>query len=55
MSQTEAEVKAILRAVNKGQPYGSESWVSKTAKKLGLQSTTRRRGRPSKVDPKPQY
>ncbi len=53
--QTEAEVKAIRQAINRGQPYGSESWVSKTAKKLGLESTMRRRGRPSKVNPKPQY
>ena len=53
--QTEAEVKAIRHAVNKGHPYGSESWVNRTAKKLGLQSTMRRRGRPNKVHPKPQY
>jgi hypothetical protein len=48
-------LKAIRRAVNKGQPYGSESWVRKTAKKLGLQSTLRRRGRPSTVVPQPNY
>ena len=52
--QTEAEVKAIRHAVNKGRPYGSQSWIEKTAKKLGLESTTRRRGRPNKVTPKPQ-
>lgn len=53
--QTEAELKAIRHAVNKGQPYGGASWVSKTAKTLGLQSTMRRRGRPNKVDAKPNY
>ena len=51
--QTEAEVNAIRHAVNKGRPYGSESWIAKTAKQLGLEPTTRRRGRPRKVAPKP--
>jgi len=45
----EAELKAILRCVNKGQPYGSDKWIEATARKLGLESTMRRRGRPSKV------
>ncbi len=53
--QTAAEVKAIRRTVNKGQPFGSESWNRRTAKQLGLESTMRRRGRPSKVRPKHQY
>ena len=46
---TEAELKAIRRCVNKGQPYGSDTWVKATAGKLGLESTMRRRGRPRKV------
>ena len=33
---------------NKGQPYGSENWVKRRAKRLGLESTLRRRGRPRK-------
>ena len=53
--QTEAELKAIRHAVNRGQPYGNESWLTGTAKRLGLESTTRRRGRPTKVNPKPHY
>ena len=28
-----------------GKPYGSENWIVKTAKKSGLEATTRRRGR----------
>ncbi len=44
-----AELTAIRRAVTKGQPYGSESWARKMAKKLGLESTMRRRGRPSQA------
>jgi len=33
--QTETEVKAIRHAVVKGQPYGSESWITKTAIRSG--------------------
>jgi len=45
---TAAELKAIRRCVNRGQPYGSDAWVSRTVKKLGLESTIRPRGRPKK-------
>jgi len=45
-AQTEAELEAIRRSVTRGQPYGSEAWTSKTAGRLGLESTMRRRGRP---------
>jgi len=44
--QTEAELEAIRRSVTRGQPYGSETWTRKTAGRLGLESTMRRRGRP---------
>ncbi len=54
-AQTTAELHAIQRSVNKGHSYGSESWVKKTARELGLESTMRRRGRPSKVRPNSQY
>ena len=46
--QTEAELEAIRRSVNRGQPYSNDEWVSKTAKQLGLESTLRSRGRPRK-------
>jgi putative transposase len=46
--QTEAELEAIRRSVIRGQPYGNDEWVSKTAKQLGLESTLRSRGRPRK-------
>ena len=46
--QTEAELDAIRRSVTRGQPYGQEEWVSKTAEQLGLESTLRSRGRPRK-------
>ncbi len=46
--QTEAEVDAIRRSVARGQPYGSEDWVRRTAKQLGLESTLRAPHRPRK-------
>ncbi len=52
--QTEPEVKAIRLSVNKGKPYGSDPWIPKMAKRLGLESTLRR-GRPNKITPNLQY
>ncbi len=46
--QTEAELEAIRRSVNRSQPFGTEPWTKNTARDLGLQSTLRRRGRPTK-------
>jgi putative transposase len=48
--QTEAELAAIRRGVQRGSPLGSEAWVQATAQALGLTSTLRPRGRP-KVEP----
>jgi putative transposase len=45
-TQTDAELEAIRRSVVRGQPYGSAKWVQRTAKRLGLESTLRNRGRP---------
>ena len=42
------ELEAIRRSCVRGSPYGSEQWVQKTAKQLGLESTLRRPGRPKK-------
>jgi len=47
--QTEAEVDAIRRCVARGQPYGGEDWVRRTAEELGLESTLRAPHRPRKV------
>jgi len=47
--QTEAEVDAIRRCVARGQPYGGEDWVRRTAKLLGLESTLRAPHRPRKT------
>jgi putative transposase len=46
--QTETELEAIRRSVTRGQPYGQDNWIRKTAKRLGLESTLRSRGRPRK-------
>ncbi len=46
--QTEAELAALRRSVQRGQPYGDEVWVERVARRLGLESTLRPRGRPLK-------
>jgi putative transposase len=46
--QTDAELEAIRKSVIRGQPYGSAEWVDRTARRLGLESTLRPRGRPKK-------
>jgi putative transposase len=46
--ETEAELKALRRSVVRGIPFGEESWQEQTAKRLGLESTLRPRGRPRK-------
>lgn len=48
---TIAELTAIRRSVERGQPYGGPRWVSSTARRLGLESTLRPRGRPRKPQP----
>ncbi len=42
----EAELEAIRRSVQRGQPYGGDVWVRSTAKRLGLEHTLRNRDRP---------
>ena len=43
-----AELAALRRSVDRGTPYGNSGWVEKTARRPGLQSTQRPRGRPRK-------
>lgn len=47
--QTEAELVALRRSVNRGTPLGSESRQKRTIAKLGLESTLCARGRPRKT------
>jgi putative transposase len=46
--QTEAEVKRLRGCVQRGRPFGSESWMTTTASELGLEASLRPRGRPKK-------
>jgi putative transposase len=46
--QTAAELESLRGSVQRGRPYGSGSWVRKTAEKLRLDNTLRPRGRPTK-------
>jgi putative transposase len=48
-AQTEAELEAIRRHIARGAPFGSPTWQKTTARRLGLESTLRPRGRPRKV------
>jgi putative transposase len=46
--ETEAELAAVRRSVDRGQPYGTDRWVKSAASRLGLSATLRPRGRPKK-------
>jgi putative transposase len=43
---TEKELAAVQRSVVSGGPYGPAAWVERTATRLGLDLSPRRRGRP---------
>jgi len=47
-AQNEAEEKAIRKCLKKGQPYGSDAFVSQSVVRLQLEHTLRSRGRPKK-------
>lgn len=44
--QTEAELQALRRSVQRGSPFGDESWRDLAVRQLGLESTLRPQGRP---------
>jgi len=46
--QTEAELSALRRAVNRGCPFGEPFWSDQVVRRLGLESTLRPQGRPKK-------
>jgi len=48
-AESEAELAAIHRSLKRGTPFGSETWTTKAATQLGLESTLRARGRPRKA------
>ena len=43
---TDAELQAIRTSVQRGSPFGDDSWIESTAKRLNLESSLRPRGRP---------
>lgn len=47
--ETETELEVLRRSVQRGRPFGGETWVHRMAKRLGLESTLRPRGRPRKL------
>ena len=44
--ETDAELEALRKSVNRGSPFGSDVWQKRTAKRLSLESTLRPVGRP---------
>jgi putative transposase len=47
-TETEENLAVIRNAVNKGKPYGFDTWVENMIDKFELVSTTRSQGRPKK-------
>jgi putative transposase len=43
---SQSELEALRRSVQRGSPYGADTWVQTTAQRLGLVVTLRPRGRP---------
>jgi putative transposase len=44
--QSEVELLAIQRSIQRGCPFGDSTWSHRTVERLGLESTLRPRGRP---------
>ncbi len=44
--QTEAELAAVRRSMQRGSPFGDGPWSEEATQRLGLESTLRPRGRP---------
>lgn len=47
-AQSDAEEAALRHSVTRGTPFGNERWAQQTARRLGLESSLRPRGRPRK-------
>ena len=46
--QTDAELDALRRCVRRYRPYGTDAWTTALARRHGVESTLRPRGRPRK-------
>ena len=44
--QSEADLAALRKCIERGTPYGNESWQHATAERLGLEASIHPRGRP---------
>ena len=44
--QPKEEIEVIRHHIQRGRPYGQETWMQRTAEQLGLESTFRNRGKP---------
>lgn len=47
-AETTAELEVLRTSVVRGRPYGASGWQRRIAKRLGLESTFRSRGRPKR-------
>ena len=45
-ADTPEELRELRRCVRRGRPFGDPEWVTETAKRLDIERTTRRPGRP---------
>ena len=49
-AETAAELEAMRRCVNRGQPYGGQTWTKRVTKLMDRANTFRDRGRPRKAE-----
>ena len=47
--QTDEELEQLRQSAQRGRPFGGELWQKRIARRLGLESTFRPRGRPPKI------
>jgi putative transposase len=45
-AETAAELETLRVSVQRGRPFGEDAWVGRMAKRFGMESTLRPRGRP---------
>lgn len=45
-AQSASELEVLRLSVQRGRPFGEEAWVKRMAKRFGMESTLRPRGRP---------
>lgn len=48
--QTDAELAAVRRSIQRGCPLGEAAWSQRAVRRLGLETTLRPRGRPRKAE-----